>query len=100
MRHIELSEARHNAIHELTRSMRLKAAEKQALGYPDDWREDDFGMLDLRLLKECIELKEELDKIIRGGVDFEAARRECADVGFCVAMIHDKINSLEGKHEE
>jgi hypothetical protein len=92
-----ISDERVLIVEELKKDMLLKLRECQKDGKPDDWRKLGLSVLYQRLLAEDYELQCELRKIELGdaAADFDAARRECADVANCAAMVHDAINGME-----
>lgn len=98
-----ITSARVALVENFKKEMLLKLEQRQQ---KDDWREQSFEALNLALLVEYQELREELDKILNKGnilgnilgndtASFDSARKKCADVADYAAMIHDKLNSLE-----
>ena len=96
-----ISERRVDVIESLACQMRLKAQEKEEQGYKNDWRDKDFDELLDCMKEEIAELKEAMFYIEKfenpHSNQFKEARRECADIAFYVAMIHDQIASMEEK---
>ncbi len=81
----------------LSKDMLLKLRECQKDGKKDTWRELGLSVLFRRLSEKVDELAMEMQKIDLRDTDasFDAARKECADVGNYTAMIHDLLNVME-----
>ena len=88
---------------ELKKDMLLKLQKCQKDDKFDEWRELGLSVLFQRLTEEKEELQRELRNVElgAGGANFDAARKKCADVANCAAMIHDSLNAmeLEAMHE-
>jgi NTP pyrophosphatase (non-canonical NTP hydrolase) len=94
---LPISNARVLMVEELKKDMFLKLQKCQKTGKTDDWRELGLSVLFQRLTEELLELQVELKNIEldSGSVDFDNAKRECADVANYAAMIHDLLNGME-----
>lgn len=79
------------------KEMLMKLAARQQ---KSSWRNEKIEAINFAMLNECQELIEELDKIMKGGKDFSAARRECADVANYAAIQWDLINDMEGNRDD
>jgi hypothetical protein len=91
-----ISDARALIVEELKKEMLLKLAERQKTKN-DNWRDEDIIDLKKKLQEECAELDYEVIQIVIESdvADFDAARKECADVANYAAIIHDKLNAME-----